>query len=317
MGSVLLVEDEPVLRASMARGLGKLPGVEVLEAGTVDEALALIETSSPDFIISDIDLPRRSGLELVGELKQRHLDIPLLFVSAYLKAYRPQIPPNANVEILEKPVALEELRARVLEQLKEPKRTRAPFAVTDYVQLACMGKHSVEILASWAPRGRGQVVVANGTVWSARDTEGSGLAAFRRFAFRADATVEVRGLEGTLGPRDIDQPWEVVLLESAQLADEAARPGPGAAPAGQASGPTPALVAPAPGAPTSAPTSAPTFDELWATGVEALLKKDYPRARVAFLAARTLRPDDGRVGANLKRLADLGFADEQDSNRRG
>jgi hypothetical protein len=75
----------------------------------------------------------------------------------------------------------------------------------------------------------------------------------------------------------------------------------------------PALAAPGPGA----ASGAPSFDELWATGVEALLQKDYPHARVAFLAARALRPGDGRVGANLKRLADLGFADEQDSNRRG
>ncbi len=232
MGRVLLVEDEPVLRASMARGLGKLPGVEVLEAGAVDEALAVIDATPPDFIISDIDLPRRSGLELVGELKRRHLDTPLLFVSAYLKAYRPQVPPNANVEILEKPVPLEELRARVLHQLKEPKRTRAPFAVTDYVQLACMGNHVAEIAVSWEPHGRGQVVVANGTIWSARDAEGTGLAAFRRIAFRTDAAVEVRGLEGPLGPRDVEEPWEMVLLESARLADEAARSRPRTTPAG-------------------------------------------------------------------------------------
>ncbi len=303
MGIVLLLEDEPVLRASLARGLGKLPHVEVQEAGTLDEALVLIDASPPDFIISDIDLPRRSGLELVGELKQRHLDTPVLFVSAYLKAYRPQVPPNANVEILEKPVPLEELRARVLAKLKEPKRARAPFAVTDYVQLACMGHHVVEILVSWPPRGEGRLVIADGNIWSARDDQGTGLEAFRRFAFRTDTTVEVRGLEGELGPRDISQPWEMVLLESARLADEAVRKGP----------------EPAPDSPpdsTAAPELATrAFDALWEEGVDAFLKKDFPRARRAFLEARALRPDDARVAANLKRLADLGHGDGEPPSR--
>ena len=149
MGRVLIIEDEIVLRTSMARGLGKLPGVEVQEAGSVEAALEFIDRTAPDFIISDIDLPGRSGLELVGELKRRALDTPLLFVSAYLKAYRPQIPPNANVEVLEKPVPLEELRTRVLAQLQSPTRSHAPFGVTDYVQLACMGRHSVEVLVTW------------------------------------------------------------------------------------------------------------------------------------------------------------------------
>jgi DNA-binding response OmpR family regulator len=309
MGTVLLVEDEPVLRASMARGLGKLPDVQVQEAGTVDEALRIIDAGPPDFIISDIDLPRRSGLELVGELKRRRLEVPLLFVSAYLKAYRPQVPPNANVEILEKPVALEELRARVLAQLKEPRRTRAPFAVTDYVQLACMGNHVVEILASWAPRGRGQVVVANGTIWSARDAEGTGLAAFRRFAFRADVAVEVRGLEGALGPRDIDQPWEAVLLEGARLVDEAAR----AAPSASRTEPS----ALAPSSLATPPPAAPDFEALCELALEALLKKDHARAYQAFVAARALRPGDARVAANLKRLADMGFGEPKITSGEG
>jgi DNA-binding NarL/FixJ family response regulator len=34
MARLLLIEDEPVLRSAMARGLGKLAGVSVVEAGT-------------------------------------------------------------------------------------------------------------------------------------------------------------------------------------------------------------------------------------------------------------------------------------------
>ena len=41
MALVLLIEDEAMLRGSMARGLARLPGVEVAEAGSLEEALAL------------------------------------------------------------------------------------------------------------------------------------------------------------------------------------------------------------------------------------------------------------------------------------
>lgn len=310
MGRVLIVEDEIVLRTSMARGLAKLASVEVQEAGSVEAALELIDRAAPDFIVSDIDLPGRCGLELVGELKRRSLDTPLLFVSAYLKAYRPQIPPNANVEVLEKPVPLEELRTRVLAQLRAPRRARAPFGLTDYVQLACMGRHSVEILVAWPPRGQGRVLVAKGELWSARDAEGRGLPAFQRFAYRADASVECRSLDEHPGQRDIEQPWEMVLLEGARLADEAARAeaarrGQAAAEAG---GRPPGSAAPeAPPAPPAPAAPAATFDDLWDVGVEALLKKDYGGALQAFVAARALRPDDPRVLANLKRLADMGY----------
>ncbi|MFO0581957.1 MAG: response regulator [Anaeromyxobacter sp.] len=283
---MLLVEDEPVLRASMARGLARVLDVEVWEAGTVDEAVARIAAAAPACIVSDIDLPGRTGLELIGELARRRLDVPLLFVSAYLKTYRAQIPPNARVEILEKPVPLEQLRAWVLARLGERTPAGAPFGVTDYVQLACMGHHSVEIAVTWAGGG-GRIVVAHGTIWSARDGAGEGLAAFRRLAFHRGAGVECRSLMGDPGKRSVEEPWEVVLLESARLVDEERHAG----------GPHAAPPAP-PG---------PTFEEHWDAGVEALLARDFPAALAAFLRARALRPDDGRVIANLKRLAELGY----------
>src|SRR5690606_35563687 len=114
---VLLLEDEPVLRSSMARGLSKLPGVTVVEAGTLQAALDAIDADPPQMIISDIDLPDRSGLELLGELGRRNLAIPILYVSAYLKAYGALIPPHANVDVREKPIDLQDLRAIVRQRL--------------------------------------------------------------------------------------------------------------------------------------------------------------------------------------------------------
>ena len=67
MARVLIVEDEAVLRSAMARGIAKLPGIAVVEAGTVQAAVEYLDTQPPQMIISDIDLPDRSGLELLGD----------------------------------------------------------------------------------------------------------------------------------------------------------------------------------------------------------------------------------------------------------
>jgi CheY-like chemotaxis protein len=332
---VLLLEDEPVLRGSMARGLAKLPAVEVLEAGNLAEALALIDATPPQAIVSDIDLPGgRTGLELIGELRRRSLTIPVLYVSAYLKAYRSQIPPNAHVDIFEKPVPLEQLRAWIVEHVKAPPAGgRAPFCAADYLQLACMGRHSLEILVSNGPAGPARIVVVDGEVWSASDQAGDGVPAFKRAAFSRDGPVECRVLEGDAGPRSIEGGWEALLIDTARELDEqvrdaeagrgpppAPRPAPRPAPTparAPASPPAPAAVAPAAVAPAAAPAAAhaapapPSDDERFATawdrGIASLLRKDYPGALRAFVEARQLRPNDPRVAANLKRLQDLGF----------
>jgi CheY-like chemotaxis protein len=221
--AILLVEDEPVLRSSIARGLGKLTNVEVCSAANVGEAIALIDTRAPSLVISDIDLPGATGLELIGELKRRKIEIPIIFVTAYLKTYRAQIPTHPNVLVLEKPVPLEELRSRVLRLLGPAgKAARGPFGVVDFVQLACLGRHSVRIEIERVGDFAG-VTVHEGEIWSAEDSQGIGPEAFKRLAFGAEATVTCSSLVAPPGPRTITMRWEQLLLESARTFDESNR----------------------------------------------------------------------------------------------
>lgn len=221
MKRVLIIEDEPVLRSSMARGIGKLAGVAVVDVGTVKGALDAIDQSPPQMIISDIDLPDRSGIELLGELGRRGLKVPIVFVSAYLKAYGSQIPPHANVDVREKPIQLEELRAIVQRRLGAGSRPMelAPFAVADYVQLSCLGRHSVVIEVD-SPENRGRIVIETGTVWTAVDERGEGEQAFARLAFLKGAATRVSTLRGEAGIRTINGGWEGLLLEAARQHDE-------------------------------------------------------------------------------------------------
>ncbi len=78
---VLLVEDEAALRRVIARNLtGR--GVDVSEAATVAEALQALSSELPDLILLDINLPDRSGWDVLRDLQRRSINVPTIVVSA-------------------------------------------------------------------------------------------------------------------------------------------------------------------------------------------------------------------------------------------
>ncbi|MCE9578092.1 MAG: response regulator [Deltaproteobacteria bacterium] len=334
MKTVLLIEDEAVLRSAAARGLAKLPDLEVIAVGSMADAVAVLDAGCPDLVVSDIDLPDRVGLEILGELGSRGCTAPVIFVTAYLKAFRPQIPRHARVTVFEKPVALEALRAHVKTALglsETAVAPPAPFMVADYLQLACMGRHSVAIEVARGDRVAGRVLVVAGEAWSARDARGSGEDAFRRLAFARDGRVACRTLVDEPGPRDLHRPWEAMLMDAARVVDETSRDGDRddeilsideVADGDDASfaafaafedrvmdGPMPRLAEGTLEGPRMAAPLPPgeQFAAFRDRGVEALLSKDYAGAWAAFVEAGRIRPDDPTVKANLIRLRDLGL----------
>jgi CheY-like chemotaxis protein len=229
---VLLVEDEPIQRQLMAAALGQLGTVEVIAAATVEEAVRALDTTSPELVIADIDLPDRPGFELLGELAARGQHPFVVFASAYLSAYRAQIPRNPRIEVLEKPVALEALRKLVRGKVGRPRaepQLAAPFGLADFLQMAGMGRRSA-VLEVWRGRRLGKVLVVNGEAWSASDAEGEGPAAFNRLFAASDAMVRCLAVPPSPGPRNLEGSVEGLLLEAARLQDEAARPEGEAAP---------------------------------------------------------------------------------------
>jgi CheY-like chemotaxis protein len=67
MRRVLIVEDDPTLRDSTA-ALLKGDGVETVTAGTTEEALELLRSTTFDCMVLDLTLPDRTGLQLLEEM---------------------------------------------------------------------------------------------------------------------------------------------------------------------------------------------------------------------------------------------------------
>jgi CheY-like chemotaxis protein len=81
-GTVLLVDDEPLVRASTADMLTEL-GYEVVEADSGSDALALIDVRVPDLVITDHLMPGLSGTDLALILAEERPGLPVLIVSGY------------------------------------------------------------------------------------------------------------------------------------------------------------------------------------------------------------------------------------------
>jgi two-component system cell cycle sensor histidine kinase/response regulator CckA len=81
--TILLVEDEPAVRAIAARSLGKA-GFRVFQASGGSGALHLVaQHGQPDLMLTDLMMPGIGGVELARRLRERWPELPVLFMSGY------------------------------------------------------------------------------------------------------------------------------------------------------------------------------------------------------------------------------------------
>jgi DNA-binding response OmpR family regulator len=77
---VLVVEDDRSLCAFLQRGMEK-EGHRVECASDGDSALEHAGVEHPDLILLDLSLPKRDGMEVLVELRKRHVDAAVLVLS--------------------------------------------------------------------------------------------------------------------------------------------------------------------------------------------------------------------------------------------
>ena len=68
---VLIVDDDAGLRAFVRANL-ELEGYSVLEAGSAEEGLALLDRELPDLILLDVMMPHVDGWEMLRRVQDRH-----------------------------------------------------------------------------------------------------------------------------------------------------------------------------------------------------------------------------------------------------
>jgi diguanylate cyclase (GGDEF)-like protein len=117
---ILVADDEVMIHKLIARAL-TTASCEVVTASDGVQALALIEKARPDLVVLDINMPGKSGWEVLRELKSQAVtsSLPVIMLTGYDDS-------NSEVAGLElgaddyitKPFQLDELRARVMGVLR-------------------------------------------------------------------------------------------------------------------------------------------------------------------------------------------------------
>ncbi len=112
---VLYVDDEPVLCRAFARLFHERSDVQVVTAGSPEDALGLLERERFDVVVSDLRMPGMSGLELLAAARRRAPETRRLLVSGYadFETALDAINEVAIDRLLTKPWQNEEVRAAV------------------------------------------------------------------------------------------------------------------------------------------------------------------------------------------------------------
>ena len=84
--TVLIVEDTEFCRDTLEVLLMKLPGLAVRSVATAEEALECLHSHEVCALITDLDLPRMDGFELIETIRAqpRRSPLPILVISGRL-----------------------------------------------------------------------------------------------------------------------------------------------------------------------------------------------------------------------------------------
>jgi DNA-binding NarL/FixJ family response regulator len=84
---ILIVDDHPVVREGLIQQLSRQPDLEVCgQAPNASRALEEVKRSKPDLVLADINLPGRSGLELIRDIRALAPKLPVLVLSMHDEA---------------------------------------------------------------------------------------------------------------------------------------------------------------------------------------------------------------------------------------
>jgi YesN/AraC family two-component response regulator len=81
-GRLLIVDDEDGIRKILSEIL-RQSASSIQTASNGKEALALIKAGSPDVVLSDINMPMMSGLDLLAQVRSMGVETPFVFLTGY------------------------------------------------------------------------------------------------------------------------------------------------------------------------------------------------------------------------------------------
>ena len=141
----IVIDDEADALTRMEYILDKFPEIEVLKyLADPTKAVAIAKTTKPDLVFVDVEMPNKSGFDVVNDLRDAGYHPHFIFVSAFghysLKAIKTEA-----FDYLLKPVDIDELR-ETLERYKEKTAPKTSEKLARFAQAQSLTNREVQIV---------------------------------------------------------------------------------------------------------------------------------------------------------------------------
>ncbi len=117
---ILLIDDNEEVLDAVQFALSDL-GYDVRIAHDGSEGLALVERDTPDLVVLDVVMPRRSGFAVLNQIRERFRNPPkvIMLTASDEPRHREFAHSHGAADFLSKPFDIDELVARIEELLNE------------------------------------------------------------------------------------------------------------------------------------------------------------------------------------------------------
>jgi len=224
---ILLVDDDPDLLEMFREILGQLPSRPHVHTATSGaRALALLETGGFQVLICDLMMPKMDGLQTLSIVRRKYPQLRTVVLTSVVDGEFRSRGYALGVDLFcQKPASEEEIRLflECLESLLG-RETQAGFrgvqskSLLDIIQLECQSQSSL-VLRITNGKLTGKIWIHEGEIIDAQTDDQRGKAGFQQILSWRAGHFETLPDEPSR-PRAITQPYNGLLLESAQALDE-------------------------------------------------------------------------------------------------
>lgn len=236
---LLILDDDVVTSVSLARAMqDEMPDAQVLRAGSLYEARLVLASFEVDFFLIDVRLPDGNGIDFILDITTKDPTAGVVITTADpMPKYRDQASAFGALHFFEKPVAPRTL-GQIMRNHRAARFGATPgsdtsfsasltrLTVMDVIQLKCLSRATLRLDLTLRDGRHGSLYFSDGEITHAEAAMGptnaevkSGQPALVEIlTWRAGKIEEVRDCE--LPASTINTPWQALLLNAAQQADE-------------------------------------------------------------------------------------------------
>lgn len=224
---LLIVDDDPTILFMLKKGLANDRNkYEILMANDGQKALTILDREKIDLVVSDINMPIMTGLDLLATIRVRYPETKVILMTGYSsRKVREQVKESGCLYFLEKPVDLGHLKELIAKEISQEKGsgfagTLSNIQLDDLIQMCCLSAISTAIRARKGDE-VGTLFIEEGEIIHAVYKDLHGEEAFYEILAWRSGSFETLG-NVPVAEVTIDKNWQFLLMEGLRRVDEKA-----------------------------------------------------------------------------------------------